>query len=763
MVFDKIEISYNRLVFRFKIKYSETRKPSFAEFLILSTLIEHPSRDKSLKQIFEEDFKIKRTSLFERTLRDLTSFKVIKFNTSQTGLGTLEFDTPIKSFEVNAELKKSFKAKEYVISQSDKYQDVRYVWDPLTKESYITKDIDWNQKVQGHKGTCKVGPNNFNDHNLNLGDVADKAKKILSERPDIFGENSKIVELETSQNIELKSINDFSKYLDAVPIAFESNLFMENDNVVVKSDNIFIQNYFDKNINERNNLFANILDSYKNKLKETFIPKSSTSFGDHLDDRMEILNSLPIKTNWNTLFINQEDINSISKALDNQKLTRNVDFIIVYNNKISDTKISLNKNKLILNIGAKIDDIRFQQSSFIFMQDQKEFNGFALINSNFKMLQVGAPVVYELKNKSNVNFKQSFTKVIDDLKKSLNDCLQYGQYNEAALYVSVLIKFGFDKEINEMLFDLLQNDIRKAKIFNEFRNSLESHKLEKQIISLEKITKDVIVGYSQENTIDEIFEMIQLYNFKNEKVLLSLIRECDFTSDFNFAKNLNDYLSNRKIDGWKFNIAKCLKSMSDYFVGRLKAGIFDAYTFNSTTFKQHVLMYDTIGSVITSIFTNESFENMVNLSSQYKTIQSLVIDNMKNAVGIEIDHLREYLLGISGSLREFYKKWHSFATQYLQGLEKDSIEQEAKLTAVKLINKIDSAMNEKLSPGLHNMPVEVKLEYLRHVEDKKDFIDALIHSKDELIYTALELFYGSTKDMTPKILFEQTKRMKEVL
>ncbi|WP_339021165.1 hypothetical protein [Spiroplasma endosymbiont of Atherix ibis] len=64
MIINEIEILYNKLYLDLKIKYSEIRKPTFMEFLILLIIIEYTNKNKSLSEILKNDFNILNQSLF---------------------------------------------------------------------------------------------------------------------------------------------------------------------------------------------------------------------------------------------------------------------------------------------------------------------------------------------------------------------------------------------------------------------------------------------------------------------------------------------------------------------------------------------------------------------------------------------------------------------------------------------------------------------------------------------------------------------------
>jgi hypothetical protein len=148
MILDKIEVSYPRAILKYKVKFVESRQPTYIEFILLQLIINYGDRDQKLIKILEGELGINNSSLFQRAMRDLLNFNIVQ---TSEDISEMDFDkllnVQLSNLSVSKILSNSFREGNFMISNIEKYLELKFVFDPLTKQTRIFKSIDWEKKV----------------------------------------------------------------------------------------------------------------------------------------------------------------------------------------------------------------------------------------------------------------------------------------------------------------------------------------------------------------------------------------------------------------------------------------------------------------------------------------------------------------------------------------------------------------------------------------------------------------------------------------
>ncbi|ARU92182.1 hypothetical protein SCLARK_001724 [Spiroplasma clarkii] len=245
MVFDKIEIIYEKYCLPIKIKYSETRKPTFMEFLILSIILEYPNKEKSIADVLDRDFKILKQELFQKAFNDLVNFKLIKLIQNYAGWDTLKIETSLNKILVDDELKARFEKKEYWISQSNKNFDAKWIYDPLTNQYEIVKDTDWDKKINNSKTSSKLSLSHLGSNYYTETFIDENTKKFIDNNQEIFGEKATVTAIEITSGVSVKDLSIAQKQTVKVNCAIEAWIELESTGEFkIKTDEKNLEIYF---------------------------------------------------------------------------------------------------------------------------------------------------------------------------------------------------------------------------------------------------------------------------------------------------------------------------------------------------------------------------------------------------------------------------------------------------------------------------------------------------------------------------------------
>lgn len=747
MLIDKIKLSYKIYFFKYKIKYSETRKPSFIEFVIINTIISRGNETRSLQEILKEIFNISKFDLFERVFRELENIKIISKVPSSINFRQSNMHIPINQLIISENISVAFKNKTFIISQNNKYKEVFFMYDPLNKSSSVRSDTKWDKNSSVSNFSYEINTSPITQDHIDIDDIKNKSMNYLKDRSDIFGDNASFLDVEDEFENSIEDKNEIFKHIDESHLAYEIEIDV-NEKIKIRAPEKLNPIFIREDI--RINFLKKIVDQYNKKTQSIFKINKKTNYKNRTGE-LESIFTLPIKINWNILFINMNKITSITEFEKLKKFFKNVNLVVQYNSK-SQYEFLTGSNRSVISFKREIESQIFNEASIVYSNNTNDITAFAIEEFELKNINAVIPVTNELDFEENKEFNKVLQPLRDEGLEYLDLIISDGDGQKGAWIIAELLKLGMDKEIKDYLEENVLDSVKKIDIYNSLREGFLKYKLKDKILMLEQIIVKKIISYSQTNPGENILNIIKDFNIENKKNLISLFTEIPIGNEFENTKIICRFLESKNLDPWEINLGNCLTNMSTHFSTRLTSGVFNDYASKSKTFNQHVKLYDLIGKMITSVSKDGSITNYISESVNYNflvlSVINIIQENLNN-----VDDLNSYLLGIASSLQEFYKIWYELSENYLKSLDVNTIEYKTKLNAIKYINKIDSKISLVTKSTMSNkMPIEVKIEYLKYVENKSDEVNKIINNSNNLIVEALTLFFGNTIEVDEKIL-----------
>ncbi|AGR40854.1 transcriptional regulator [Spiroplasma taiwanense] len=741
MIFDKLEIIYDKQYIPLKIKYSETRKPTFMEFLLLLILIDYPDKTQILKEALKSFFDVENISLFEKALRDLINYKILDINKNKTGLGILNMDSPIEYFEVNDKIKFNFVKSNYSISNENKSQDIKYYYDPILNVEEILKERTWDKRIKNVKISHKLLVNSNFEKNISQSKINLMIKKFININKDIFGEECLLKEITIDEYNSLEKLNFFNEYIkyDSVAIEIMIEIF-ENESFKIKSENKEFENYLRNNSNIAKEILIDICNQYEKKLKNKFRPEQKIMKLEKYNSELDLISNINIKTNWNLLLINDQFIESDTEFLKNKELIRNIDIIIFYNSKRNNRSLQNLEGKIVVYFDYIENEILLD-NSFIYLDSQNHMSGFLIGIKNLTTINKKIPVVYSYKNpKINLNLIEIFETSINSLLETYKISLKKLDYKKAAEIFTVLERIGLEKEVEEISFSYILDDLEYGEKYNSIKEFLIEEDYKNYLIILERIVTKCIIEISMKKNDDEIFDIISKFNFLNTKNIIKIFNEINISESFENILILNKYLKSLKIDGWRINIRNSLIKLTEYFKNNNRAELFNLDDFNSETWILHASTLNKIGNLTKELY-NENYNYVEN---NFEEFLSSLIDLIKS--NVEIEQYDKYLLNISEALIDFYKNFYKYKTKTLSIESQEVVNYKITLMAMNYLSKLEEKTNSLISSKYYNMPIEIKLEWIKHIENKRDEVNEIMNNNDIAYKKALNIIFGKKQN-----------------
>ncbi|AGR41846.1 hypothetical protein [Spiroplasma diminutum] len=739
MIFNKIEILYDKVYLPLKIKYSEIRKPTFMEFLILLIIIDHPSKEKNIKIILKEDFNISNQVLFERALRDLINFKVVEVNKTKAGIGLLNMNTSIDNFIIDQKIKEEFKKGTYTISHDNKFQDVKYFSDPVLNSSEILKDINWKKRINELKFSHKIEiEKNFS---IEKGTIINSAKDFVKNKPEIFGDDAFLKDLILEDQESISDINNINRFLKTESIAIEGWLeIFENGAFKLKTEDKSFDDYLRKRPNISLEILKSVAIKYDEKIKKIFRPESSNFNENDFISSPDLISNLNIKTNYNLLLVNDQFIVNDNEFIKNKDLAKNIEIIIFYNSKRNNKIINSIDNKLIFYVGY-IENLILQQNTFMYFDSKNTLNGFLIANKNIENIDINIPVVYSFKNNSNqIKLSNLFENNIKEAVDTFEECLLDSDYETAMNIYFVLQRIGLEAEVSLTLTNYLAKTIDSGTNYSNMRDYLIKFEDRNLILILEKVVKDLIIKISKDRTDDELFEIISNYKFIDSKNILEIFNKIEIKDNIENIYRINNFLSKMSIDGWKFNIRNSLIILTNYFKNNNRSEMFEETKYNSDVWAQNANTLNIIGRITKELYMS----NYKFVEDNYKIMLDSIIDLIGNS--LDINNFESYLINLSDSLIDFYKNYYKYKSEQFATITEDMIEYKIQLLAGNYINKIEDKLNDLIDKNILNMPIELKLEWIKNVKNDSKQVDKILKGNEKNYRKALNIIFGKKKE-----------------
>ncbi|AHI52521.1 hypothetical protein [Spiroplasma culicicola] len=752
MIFDKVEIQYDKVCLPIKIKYSETRKPTFMEFLILSIILEHPNTKSSLKTILNNEFKIVNTDLFERALKDLIAFKVIELNKTTAGWSTLGINLEIEKMQINPLLKEQFNRKEYVISQSDKNLDVKWFYDPIMNGFEMLREPDWDKRINGVKLSHKLELNSTGENFYTENNILTYAQKFIQQKPEYFGDNAVLSRIELNNEIGLEDLMLAKQLTTKVACANEVWIeIFDNDTFKVRTQNSFLENHFRNNINASSEIVKDVLNKYSEKIKDRFVPKRVFDVSNSFIKEPDIISNINVRTNWNLLLINGQDISSTNKILKSKDLISNVNIIVFYNSKSNNKTIEVIDGKIVAYVESSNDEV-LKNNSLIYLDSENNLTAFAIVDKFISTVNENIPVIYAYKNRSQLNLEKVFEDNLERLLENYETELYKENLEASTIMFTFLKRIGLEKKLTSILKEYLYKDLDTAKLFYKLNNFLYNSNNHQASLFLEKCLAQVIVEVSKERNSEQVIELINKYNFKNTSILLKMINYLEIDDNIETIFKLNSILDERDIDGWKANIRNCLIQLLNYSKENMRSELLDTHKYKSKTWNEHANVINKIGTITKNLYS-ENFEFVEN---KYGEMLSAVVDLIKSHNSLK--EYKQYLWNLSGCLTDFYSHYYEYKRNMMENSDSNLVEYKIQLIAGNFMVKIEDALDNLIDLKAQKLPIEIKVEWAKHVEDKRDEVNTILKKDDTILNEALNLIFGKRDNFTQETLLKYQKR-----
>ncbi|QGS51602.1 hypothetical protein [Spiroplasma tabanidicola] len=756
MIIDKVEILYDKQLLPLKILYSEIRKPTFIEFLVLSIIIEHPKKNLSLKEILNEDFKITNTDFFERALKDLVAYKIVDLNKTKSGWSTLGIDIEVEKLQVDSSIKKQFLQKDYTISQNNKSYDIKYVYDPIRKTYEVINDIDWDKRVKDVKFSYNLKISYQDKDFLNKKFITNNINNFIKNNKDIFGENFIFNDLKINNDLGIEDIDNVKSLVNNVVCANEISIeITKKNNFKIISKENFFENFLKENSNVESEIILNVLQQYNKKILDVFNPKKAIEDTNNFLLEPDLISNINIKTSQNLLLVNNHDVKSFDKLLINKHLLSTAKIIIFYNSRANDKTIETKNGRIIAYVDSSKSKL-LDENTLIYIDSESQIEGYAIANKSINEVKINLPVFYKHKNKTKIDLNDIFEDNLERLLDNYRDNLFGNDLKKSTITFLLLKRIGREDKLFEILYEFLKKDIDYGKNFKNLTNVFLEENNKDAILFLEKVLKEVFINVSKKRTAKDIINLIEKYNWLNTSEFLEMINNINLENDMENLFKVNAILDSRKIDGWKGNIRNCLVELFKYSKNRLVPDLLDINKYNSLTWEQHASTINSIGSITKSLYTND-YEKV---QSNYSSMLNKLVDIIKS--NNNIYDYKNYLLSIGDCIIDFYKEYYNYKINEIQNLDQQDINYKAKILAANFISNLEEKIDSLISEEAESLPVEIKLEWAKFIENKTHEVDKILKDDVTILYSALNLLFAKTEVQSEKSLEHYQNRFRGI-
>ncbi|AKX34561.1 hypothetical protein SLITO_v1c09500 [Spiroplasma litorale] len=747
MLFDRVEIIYEKYFLPIKIKFSESRKPTFIEFLILSIFLEYHDDKKSLKKILEEDFNIKNQILFEKALRDLINFQILSFKEFTLSVGETNTNLPLNKFNIKDDIKKSFNTESFVISNNNKYYDIKYYYDPISNDCEIVKDLYWLKKLPKVKLGYKIMDTQLKKELFNKDFIIDVVKKFILNNEDIIGNNPKVLDVLSQEQQDLNNFKLIEKSIKKETIAFESSIELNVDGkfeVYVEDKNL--KEFIDRRPELKNNIVKKVLQQYKNSLDNVFLIKDEKINHENFHKEIDLISNINVSSNWNLLLINDQHIVSHEDLFKNNELFKNMEFIIIYNSKRNSNELKLKNNKIIIYLSDSEDNF-LKSTTFTYISSDNKIKSFLISNMQVDQLNINFPVTYLAKTK-NLDINISFNKFFKEFQENFYKDLIYKDFDSAKLYYKVLERFGKVNAIKEILTTFITESIKNYESFNLFKKYIKDNNLQNLEKTFRELTPDAVaIGLNNINNNDKL-NVLQNLNINSKTTILKILNKLEINLDIDKVYKINEFLLQKNIDAWELNVLNCVNIMIEYFRDNLRENNFIEDRFkDSECYVKHARLLNNYATMIKNLYK----QNYAYVEDIYYDFIIDLMEVMNKYLPLNKDYI-VYLSLFSDILKEFYKLMFDYQIEYFSQLDKNQIKYKVFYIAANYISRVEKEINVLLKIKEDNSPVELKLFLLKmnYKEDLK--VQKYIEINQPKIEKALKIIFGTKPDYNQEFL-----------
>ncbi|QBQ07374.1 hypothetical protein SGLAD_v1c01750 [Spiroplasma gladiatoris] len=755
MVFDKVEFIYSKDILPLKIIYSEIRKPTLIEFLVLSIILEHPNKQNSLQEILQEDFKIINTELFERALKDLITYKIVDLNKSKAGWSTLGMDIEIEKLQIEKNIINSFLKKDFIISQSNKGYDIKWAFDQINNSCELINEVYWDKRVNDVKYSFKYEKDYENENFWNSKIIMEKLNDFIKNNVEIFGTNFVFESLKINNEFDIENIKIAKPLLVKSACAIELKVKIIKNKFEVQTDDIDLKTFLNQNTTLQKDIVESVIIQYNKKILDTLVPKRDFISNEDFEKEEINIGSINIKTSQNLLLINNQDIKSFDKLLNIKHLLSSAKTIIFYNTKANNKTIETKNGRIISYVESTNDEI-LNKNSLIYIDSENNLTGFAITNYEIDFLKIKTPVAYKFKYKNKINLKQVFENNLERVLESYKEELLTDEIDKSTITFLFLKRLGLEQKLNDILFDYLKKDIDQGKKFKSLISIFSKENNKEAINFLENILKNVFIELSKKRNSQNIIDLLERYNFENKNIFIELIININLDDELDNILRINTLLENKNLDGWKINIRNCLTSLFKYAKNKNIPSLLDENNFTSVIYKQHANIINSIGKITKYLYQ----ENFDKVKDSYFSLLNKILDLIKSFS--YINNFKDYLIAVSECLTPFYKAYYDYKIKEIQYMDKESNEYILETKSANFINHIEEQLDLIISNEAITFPIEIKIEWAKHINKKINEVENILNNDSAILYLALNIVFGKKEVYSKESLINFQNRIRGI-
>jgi hypothetical protein len=710
MILDKIEVSYPRAILKYRVKFAESRKPTYIEFILLQILISYADKEQTLKKILEGELGIGDTSLFKRAMRDLLNFNIVQTSVEVDEKSFEELlDVKLVDLNISDELKNSFRNKSYMISNIVKTLELKYVYDPLTKRTKIFQRVDWEKKQTDSQCVYKLFQREDIEYKMQVSDIKRDTIELMQKEPELFGENCEIIDVELLDDTSLDEISkEINIYYDYENISYRTLINFSEKKYVIDSESTDLLKYFSENKRLESEFITFVFDTYNKKIGEVIKGKKLDQTQTSLDDAV-LLQDFPSKTkHFDFLFFNFNDLNSRSKFLERPKYIENSDIIFEYNINGDEVRIGFERKKILV-ATHKLKNLDVWKGATIvyanFQKNIEAYNVEQVYVPSLKEYVYVARALENFRNDLNVDLGQTF----EEIREVFYTSLKFGDYDKVALCIGLLFKLDEKQIVEKIMNERIAVDLLYAREYTAIRKSLVKYNLSQELLFIEELVTEIILASKDKFTSEEFLKILPKYNISSKASLLHLTSKINFNFDFNELVSLNTFLEKQTIDGWKLNVNN---SLVKFLKHAIEADHKNIYNNNTVVITNHLDFVDKYKTFVAQLNANTPYNEIV------KTFVSLYRAelNLLQSIDPEMQNKIEYVDLLGKLLNTPLKVYKNIITGYM-AMSATSKVTKLKQLALEYITSVDDKIVKLIRPNTISESFEINKTLLKLSND----------------------------------------------
>jgi hypothetical protein len=735
MILDKIEVSYPRAILKYKVKFVESRQPTYIEFILLQLIINYGDRDQKLIKILEGELGINNSSLFQRAMRDLLNFNIIQ---TSEDISEMDFDkllnVQLSNLSVSKILSNSFREGNFMISNIEKYLELKFVFDPLTKQTRIFKSIDWEKKVIDSQCVYKLFQREDINYKMKVEDIKSETLKLMKSEPMLFGENCKLVDVELMDNTPIDEIkNEIDIYYEFENIGYRTLVNFNEKKYVIDSESTDLIKYFNNDKILESEFITYVFDNYNKKIGEVMKGKIADAQNANLDSAV-LMQDFPskIKT-FDFLFFNFNDLHSRSKFLERPKYIENSSIIFEYNINGDEVRIGYERKKILVATHRLKRLDYWKQCTIIYANFKKEMEAYNVEKvyvPSIKETIFVARTVDDFYSDLSEDLSETFSHIVDVFHTSL----KFGDYDRVSLCIGLLFKLDEKQIVEKIMIERISADIAYAREYSAIKKSLSRYNLKEEIAFMENIVTNIFIENINKFDSNTFIKLLNKYNFVNRDNLLKLINKSNFDFAMDDLIAINTMLEKQAIDGWKINLNNSLTKYIKYLLENDDKNIFNN---NSITLTGHMTFVSKYKKFVGDLKEGLQYPDLIESFRELTKVELHLIQS----IDIEMFNKVEYLDTIGKLMNTPTKLFKQIILSYIKSDPESKVSQ-TKLLAYDFLKTIDEKVSKLIRPNTVSESWEINKAILK-VSKSIELAEEIIGDEFKLNDCA-DIFYNWT-------------------